>query len=126
MVVNLRTRQEKQLTDGASETVNWGVAEFVAQEEMGRFTGYWWAPGDRYIAAARVDDGPVKIVTRAAIGSTGTRTFNQSIRPRVRRMPTSLSTSWHPTQASQQAILRKPSARSHRTYPAHRGAPYPI
>ncbi len=77
VVVNLRTHEQKQLTDGASETVNWGVAEFVAQEEMGRYTGYWWAPGDRYIAAARVDDGPVKIVTRAAIGSTGTRTFNQ-------------------------------------------------
>ena len=77
VVVNLRTHDEKRLTDGASETVNWGVAEFVAQEEMGRYTGYWWAPGDRYIASARVDDGPVKIVTRAAIGSTGTRTFNQ-------------------------------------------------
>ena len=77
VVVNLRTHEEKQLTDGASETVNWGVAEFVAQEEMERYTGYWWAPGDRYIAAARVDDGPVKIVTRAAIGSSGTRTFDQ-------------------------------------------------
>ena len=77
IVVNLRTHETKQLTDGASETVNWGVAEFVAQEEMDRFTGYWWAPGDRYIAVARVDDGPVNIVTRAAIGSTGTHTFNQ-------------------------------------------------
>jgi dipeptidyl-peptidase-4 len=44
---------------------------------MDRYTGYWWAPRDRYIAAPRVDDGPVKIVTRAAIGSTGTHTFNQ-------------------------------------------------
>ncbi len=51
-MVNLKTREEKQLTDGASETVNWGVAEFVAQEEMDRFTGYWWAPGDRYLAVA--------------------------------------------------------------------------
>jgi dipeptidyl-peptidase-4 len=44
---------------------------------MRRFTGYWWAPRDRYIAVARVDDGPVNIVTRAAIGSTGTHTYNQ-------------------------------------------------
>jgi dipeptidyl-peptidase-4 len=77
IVVNLQTHAERQLTDGASETVNWGVAEFVAQEEMDRFTGYWWAPRDRYIAVARVDDSPVNIVTRAAIGSTGTHTFNQ-------------------------------------------------
>jgi dipeptidyl-peptidase-4 len=77
VVVNLQTRDQKQLTDGASETVSWGIAEFVAQEEMDRLTGYWWAPRDRYIAVARVDDGPVNIVTRAAIGSTGTHTFNQ-------------------------------------------------
>jgi dipeptidyl-peptidase 4 len=77
VLVNLRTHAERQLTDGSSATVQWGVAEFVAQEEMDRLTGYWWAPADRYIAVARVDDGPVHIVTRTAIGSTGTRTFNQ-------------------------------------------------
>ena len=30
---------ERQITQGASDTVNWGVAEFVAQEEMDRRTG---------------------------------------------------------------------------------------
>ncbi|RVT41182.1 DPP IV N-terminal domain-containing protein [Sphingobium algorifonticola] len=68
---------ERQLTQGASETVNWGVAEFVAQEEMDRSTGHWWAPGDRYIAVARVDESPVGIVTRAAIGADGTRVYAQ-------------------------------------------------
>lgn len=77
VVVNLKTHEEKSLTDGASDTVSWGVAEFVAQEEMARSIGYWWAPRDRYIAVARVDDAPLKIVTRAAIGSTGMRTFEQ-------------------------------------------------
>ena len=60
-----------------SETVHWGEAEFVAQEEMARFTGYWWAPDDSRIAVQRFDDAPVGIVTRAAIGAEGTKTFQQ-------------------------------------------------
>lgn len=60
-----------------SETVHWGEAEFVAQEEMARFTGYWWAPDDSRIAVQRFDDAPVGIVTRAAIGAEGTKTFEQ-------------------------------------------------
>jgi dipeptidyl-peptidase-4 len=60
-----------------SELVTWGEAEFVAQEEMNRHTGYWWSPGDRRIAVARVDETPVGVVTRTAIGATGTRTYEQ-------------------------------------------------
>jgi len=61
----------------ASDTIHWGEAEFVAQEEMDRLTGYWWAPGDQRIAVQRFDEAPVGVVTRAAIGATGTRTFEQ-------------------------------------------------
>ncbi|WIW89677.1 S9 family peptidase [Sphingobium sp. V4] len=68
---------ERQVTQGASETVNWGVAEFVAQEEMDRRTGYWWSPDDSRIAVARVDEGPVGIVTRTAIGGEGTKVYQQ-------------------------------------------------
>ncbi len=60
-----------------ADTVHWGEAEFVAQEEMARFTGYWWAPDDSRIAVQRFDDAPVGIVTRAAIGAEGTKTFHQ-------------------------------------------------
>ena len=60
-----------------SELVTWGEAEFVAQEELDRHTGYWWSPGDRRIAVARVDEAPVGVVTRTAIGATGTRTYTQ-------------------------------------------------
>lgn len=76
-VTDLASKTEKQLTDGASETVSWGMAEFVAQEEMDRSTGYWWSPGDRFIAVARVDEGPVGTVTRTAIGGEGTKVYTQ-------------------------------------------------
>jgi dipeptidyl-peptidase-4 len=68
---------ERQLTQGASDTVSWGTAEFVAQEEMDRRTGYWWSPDDTRIAVARVDESPVGIVTRTAIGGEGTKVYQQ-------------------------------------------------
>lgn len=61
----------------ASATVHWGEAEFVAQEEMDRHTGYWWAPDDSRIAVQRFDEAKVAVVTRAAIGAEGTRTYAQ-------------------------------------------------
>ena len=63
-------------TDGAG-TIHWGEAEFVAQEEMKRFTGYWWSPDERHIAVERFDEAPVHVFTRAAIGASGTKTFEQ-------------------------------------------------
>ena len=40
--------------------VRWGVAEFIAAEEMDRYRGYWWAPDGTALLAARVDDAPVQ------------------------------------------------------------------
>ncbi|MBW3576507.1 MAG: prolyl oligopeptidase family serine peptidase [Actinobacteria bacterium] len=39
--------------------VRFGVAEFVAAEEMGRSRGFWWSPDGERLAAARVDEGSV-------------------------------------------------------------------
>ena len=49
-VMDLATRQARQLTTGATEHITRGVAEFVAQEEMDRFEGYWWSPDGKTIA----------------------------------------------------------------------------
>lgn len=67
----------RALTQDGTGTVHWGEAEFVAQEEMDRRTGYWWSPGDRYVAVERFDEARVGVVTRAAIGANGTRVFDQ-------------------------------------------------
>jgi dipeptidyl-peptidase 4 len=61
----------------ASDTVHWGEAEFVAQEEMNRMAGFWWSPDDARIAVERFDEAPVGVVTRTAIGSEDTRTYQQ-------------------------------------------------
>jgi dipeptidyl-peptidase-4 len=41
--------------------VRWGVAEFIAAEEMDRFRGFWWAPDGAALLVARVDDSPVAV-----------------------------------------------------------------
>jgi dipeptidyl-peptidase-4 len=65
------------ITPKEDDTIRWGEAEFVAQEEMGRLTGYWWNGNDTRLAVQRTDESPVGIVTRAAIGATGTNVFDQ-------------------------------------------------
>ena len=65
------------ITPKEGDTIRWGEAEFVAQEEMSRMTGYWWNGNDTRIAVQRIDESPVGIVTRAAIGATGTTVFDQ-------------------------------------------------
>jgi dipeptidyl-peptidase-4 len=43
-VIDLATRVERALTHGATDDRTHAVAEFVAQEELGRMEGYWWSP----------------------------------------------------------------------------------
>jgi len=77
VVMDLATGSDARVTQDGAGTVHWGEAEFVAQEEMDRSTGYWWSPDDRRIAVERFDEAPVGIVTRAAIGAEGTSIYQQ-------------------------------------------------
>jgi len=63
-VIELDSGRELQLTHDGSDTIGNGVAEFVADEEMDRHTGYWWAPDDSAIAFARIDESGVPIQRR--------------------------------------------------------------
>lgn len=58
-VIDLGTRDDVMLAADDDPDVRWGVAEFVAAEEMGRSRGSWWAPDGRRLLACRVDDRPV-------------------------------------------------------------------
>lgn len=67
--IDLTSGAETRLSPVAEpdKAVAYGVAEFVAQEEMQRFTGYWWSPDDTYVAYARVDELAVDIIPRFEI-----------------------------------------------------------
>ena len=70
-------------TDGTPDK-SWGTAEFIAQEELDRDTGYWWSPGEDRIALAYVDQTGVDVVPRPDIGAAGATIVEQRY-PRVGR-----------------------------------------
>ena len=68
---------ERALTTDGRGVISYGAAEFVAQEELDRYTGYWWSPDDARIAYTRVDEGPVDVVPRVDIGAEGSTVVSQ-------------------------------------------------
>jgi dipeptidyl-peptidase-4 len=54
-VLEVETGRQTRVTDGATATLSHGLAEFVAQEEMGRREGYWWSPDSKAIAYEESD-----------------------------------------------------------------------
>ncbi|MFL6658243.1 MAG: alpha/beta fold hydrolase [Massilia sp.] len=76
-VIDLASGAEKQLTtDGGGNIFN-GEAEFVAQEEMGQRTGYYWAPDESAIAYKHFDQSPVPVVKRFEIFADRTTVVEQ-------------------------------------------------
>ena len=59
-VIDLETQADVALTSGATETIQHGVAEFVAQEEMDRHEGFWWSPDSHWIAYQETDNSGVE------------------------------------------------------------------
>ena len=75
---------ERALTTGGGELKSWGTAEFIAQEELHRFTGYWWSPDETKIALTHVDQSGVDVIDRVDIGAEGGTIVHQRY-PRVGR-----------------------------------------
>ena len=63
-LVDTETASARALTTDGEGTLKNGMAEFIAQEEMGRSTGYWWSPDSRMIAFLQVDESPIEPSTR--------------------------------------------------------------
>ncbi|PPT92200.1 S9 family peptidase [Xanthomonas theicola] len=76
-VIDLAGGQQHQLTRDGSDTLGNGVAEFVADEEMDRHTGYWWAPDDSAIAFARIDESGVPVQKRPEVYADHTEVIDQ-------------------------------------------------
>ncbi len=76
-VIEIASRKATQLTRDGSDSIGNAVAEFVADEEMARHTGYWWAPDDSAIAYARIDESPVPVQKRFEIYPDRTEVVQQ-------------------------------------------------
>lgn len=57
----------RRLTADGGATLGWGLAEFIAAEELSRQRGYWWSPDGKSLLALRVDEAGVTVKTRAQI-----------------------------------------------------------
>jgi dipeptidyl-peptidase 4 len=59
-VHDLATGDDRALADPhGADGISFGLAEFIAAEEMNRTRGYWWAPDGSAILVQRTDETPV-------------------------------------------------------------------
>lgn len=77
VVYDLAAGNEAPVTTDGDGLITWATAEFIAQEEMDRDTGYWWSPDERYIALQRTDESTVDIVPRLDITGGGASVVEQ-------------------------------------------------
>ncbi|WP_234534964.1 prolyl oligopeptidase family serine peptidase [Streptomyces shenzhenensis] len=59
-VVGAEGEGDRALAEPESDQVTYGLAEFIAAEEMSRTRGFWWSPESDRLLVARVDDTPVR------------------------------------------------------------------
>ncbi|MEM1381147.1 MAG: S9 family peptidase [Pseudomonadota bacterium] len=67
--IDLENGRERRLSPEPDDGVSYGTAEFVAQEEMNRYTGNWWSPDDSMIVYTRTDETGVDIIPRFDIAA---------------------------------------------------------
>ncbi|WP_457390907.1 alpha/beta fold hydrolase [Roseateles sp. P5_E1] len=79
MVLPLQAGAQPRPLFGArmNPRVTWGLAEFIAGEELGRHRGFWWSPDGRQLLALRVDEQRVGLKTRAQIFADRTEMTEQ-------------------------------------------------
>ncbi len=77
VVYDLASREETEVTNDGDGLQTWATAEFIAQEEMDRDTGYWWSPDERYIALQHTDESTVDVIPRLDITGGGASVIEQ-------------------------------------------------
>lgn len=59
-LLEVATKKERQLSHSTHPQIAFGSAEFVAQEELHRFTGHFFSPDSQYLVVTEVDNRPVE------------------------------------------------------------------
>jgi dipeptidyl-peptidase-4 len=76
-VIDLSSGEERAITTQGGDAISYGMADFAAQEEMYRNTGYWWSKDDLSLSFTRMDESGVKLVNRYEIDAGGVTTVSQ-------------------------------------------------
>jgi dipeptidyl-peptidase 4 len=61
VVYNLMIGNEVFRLSAESETVSYGLADFVSSEELSRYRGHWWAPNGDDLLVQRTDEAKVAV-----------------------------------------------------------------
>jgi dipeptidyl-peptidase-4 len=77
VALDVATGASTPVTRGGGGTRSFGLAEFVAEEEMGRHDGFWWAPDGARLIVFEVDEAPVGVKRRAQIHADHTAIVDQ-------------------------------------------------
>ena len=72
---HLESGIERPVARSSDPAVSFGTADFLAQEEMHRFDGHWWSPGEDAIVFTRVDVATIPPIRR--FGADGLETARQ-------------------------------------------------
>ncbi|MFD9427084.1 MULTISPECIES: prolyl oligopeptidase family serine peptidase [unclassified Streptomyces] len=59
-VVSAAGEDDRALAEPEAPHITYGLAEFIAAEEMQRFRGFWWSPESDRLLVARADDSAVQ------------------------------------------------------------------
>lgn len=62
-VLDLKSRVETRLTHRAADGLTHGLAEFAAQEELDRSSGFWWSPDGSKIVYQETDERHIPLFT---------------------------------------------------------------
>jgi len=76
-IKDIQTGLERQLSDGATDTIRNATASFVVQEELGRNTGYWVSDDASRLAYTQIDESPIAIENRIDFGTDGVTNIAQ-------------------------------------------------
>ncbi len=76
-IKDLETGLERQLSDGATDTIRNATASFVVQEELDRDTGYWLSPNADRVAYTQINESPIAIENRLDFGVDGVTNIAQ-------------------------------------------------
>ena len=74
---NLADGSERAVAASDDPNLSFGIADFLAQEEMGRYDGHWWCDDESRIAFTRVDVSPVQPSHRFEANDQGPQVIEQ-------------------------------------------------
>jgi dipeptidyl-peptidase-4 len=77
VALDLATNKTTPVTRGGGGTRSFGLAEFVAEEEMLRHEGFWWSPNGDRLLIFEVDESTVGVKRRAQIHADHTAIIDQ-------------------------------------------------